>query len=159
MTVTLPSTVPDGETTLTIQGASGSLLRNAFVTVRVRAASLTSTFTVPTGTQSLTALGTSDWAHWGLSTATSYSHKAAVTPLISNVTLVGGGSALRLHQQPGRFQLDRRNADGHRHEHDHRHLRRWGNRGFRLTVPADTTTRTLTLFVGVWQAQGGSWPS
>ena len=157
LTVTLPSTVPDGETTLTIQGASGSLLRNAFVTVRVRAASLTSTFTVPTGTQSLTALGTSDWAHWGLSTATSYSHKAAVTPLISNVTLVGGGLALRFTNNPVGFSWTGGTPTATGTNTTTGIYVAGVNRGFRLTVPA-VTTRTLTLLFGVWHSQARLWP-
>ena len=126
LTVTLPSAVAAGETTFTIQGASGPLVRNAFVTLSVSAASLTGAFAVPTGAQSLPALGTSDWAHWGVSAATSYTHRAAVTPLISNVTLVGGGSAQRYTNNPVGFSWIDGTPDGRRDEHDHRHLRRRG---------------------------------
>ena len=154
LTVTLPSAVAAGETTLTIQGASGPLVRNAFVTLSVSAASLTSAFAVPTGAQSLPALGTSDWAHWGVSAATSYTHKAAVTPLISNVTLVGGGSAQRYTNNPVGFSwTDGTPAAAATNTTTGIYVAGI-NRGFRLTVPADTTPRTLTLFVGVWREQG-----
>ena len=49
--------------------------------------------------QTLSTLGTSDWAHWG-NTRRRLTHKAAITPLISNVTLVGGGSAQRYTNHP-----------------------------------------------------------
>ena len=108
----------------------------------------------PPSSIDLTSEGTTDWAHWGLTTASSFDHKSNVTQQISNYTRVGTGSG-------GNF------TDGSI-------LYSWSdgtpvtsvtnsgsaiyiaglNKGFEINVPADTTSRTLKLYVGVYAAQG-----
>ena len=111
------------------------------------------TAAAPTSTD-LTLEGTTDWAHWGLTTASSFDHKSNVTQQISNYTRIGSGSG-------GNF------TDGSI-------LYSWSdgtpvtsatnsgsaiyipglNKGFEINVPADTTSRTLKVYVGVYAAQG-----
>jgi hypothetical protein len=99
MTVTTGSSTPVGSSPVTITGTSGSLSRQTGVTLTVTSGgtggSLSGSLATPSGTQNLTSLGTVDWAHWGLTTAGSFNHKAGVTQQISNFTIVGTGPANR----------------------------------------------------------------
>src|SRR5947207_15024819 len=56
------------------------------------AGSLSGTVNPPPPSVNLTTEGTSDWAHWGLNTATDFNHKATGGTQISNVSLIGAGS-------------------------------------------------------------------
>ena len=58
----------------------------------------------PTTSQNLTAAGTSDWVHWGYSSAYNVDRKAGVTPLISNYTPIGGGTYATYGNNPINFQ-------------------------------------------------------
>ena len=155
-TLTLGTTTgtPAGTFPLTIVATSGSIGHQVPVTLVVVGGSLTGGVGTPAGVQTLSTLGSSDWAHWGVSAATSYTHKTAVTPLISNVTLVGGGTALRFTNNPVGFSWTGGTPTAAATNTTTGIYVAGINRGFRLTVPADTTPRTLTLFVGVWRAQG-----
>jgi hypothetical protein len=106
------------------------------------------------GSVDLASEGTLDWAHWGLDTPASFDHKAGVTQRISNYVVVGGGSVNRLT--------------------DLAYSHTWAGgtptqsaatttgvtfsgaalNGFQVTAPADTSVRTLKLYVGAWYAQG-----
>ncbi|MBK9171798.1 MAG: hypothetical protein IPM28_02180 [Chloracidobacterium sp.] len=80
-----------------LTGDDGSLTATDEVTVTVNAAggsgslSVTSAVT-PTGAVDLSAEGTADWAHWGLTSAGSFNRKSGVTQQISNYTRVGTGT-------------------------------------------------------------------
>ena len=102
----------------------------------------------------LTTEGTADWAHWGLTTASSFDHKAGVTSQISNITPVGsapkrykGDAAWSAHSwsdgTPTATQAGTQS------------MVYWlGNgSGYQLTVPADTTVRTLRLYLGGWASK------
>ncbi len=99
----------------------------------------------------LTTLGTSDWAHWGRGGAYgNFDHKAAGSSQISNATVVGAGA------NSGGYTDASRNAtwtDGSptaSDNNDHGYI--WSNgalnTGYSFTAPADTTTRTLTIYAG-----------
>ncbi|HSQ67924.1 MAG TPA: hypothetical protein VLM85_32160 [Polyangiaceae bacterium] len=108
------------------------------------------------GLKNLSTEGTLDWAHWGLSNVNSFNHKSGVTPQISNFKRLGNGPTLRLNCCADRFSwtggtptasatnviggvyVDTPNANGD---------------GFELTMPADTTTKTLKLYTGFWCAR------
>ena len=154
VTITVPASVAHGESTLSILGASGSLRRSAFVTLRVNAPNLSGGVAVPTGDQVLSTLGPSDWAHWGVTSETSHTHKAAVTPLISFYTVVGGGEATRYTNHPIGFSWTGGTPTASATNSTTGVYVAGVNRGFRITVPADTSTRTLILYVGVFQSQG-----
>ena len=106
------------------------------------------------GTVNLTTEGTQDWGHWGLYEASSFIHKAVVSPQISNYSVLGTGAVSRYAD----LAYSHAWTDG------------WGTpaatattgvfvsgavgNGFQLTAPADTNTRTLRLYVGAWFAKG-----
>jgi hypothetical protein len=157
MTITTTSGTPLGTTAIAITGTSGSLVRTANVSLTVTsgvAGTLSGALSTPTGAQNLSTLGTSDWAHYGHTSSTSYNHKSGMTPQISNVTVVGSNPATRYANHLVGFTW---NGGTPTASATNSATGLWVsgvNNGFRVTVPADTSTRTLSLYVGVWSAGG-----
>jgi hypothetical protein len=108
----------------------------------------------PSGTQNLTTLGTLDWAHWGLTSASSFDHKAGVTSQISNYTVVGTGPVNRYTDNAfGYSWTDGTPTASATASTTGVYVSSVGN-GFQITAPADTTQRTLTVYVDAYHAQG-----
>jgi hypothetical protein len=108
----------------------------------------------PTGPVQLTQGGTLDWAHWGLNTATDYDHKAAVTPQIGNFSVVGSGTVSRyINNSVGFTWTDGTPTATVTNSTTGVYIVGQNN-GFRLTLPADATTRTVKVYVGAWHTQG-----
>jgi hypothetical protein len=120
------------------------------------AGSLTCSRALIPASVSLTAEGPVDWAHWGLTTATSFNHKSGVTPpRISNYALVGAAAADRYQDNPNLYSWgDGTPTATNSGTPTGVYVGGVLSNGFRLTVPADTTVRTLKLYIGVWDAQG-----
>ena len=115
---------------------------------------LTGALTTPSGAPNLTSVGTSDWAHWGLTSASSFDHKASGGGEISNYTLVGAGNVLNFGNNPVGFTwTDGTPTASTTNSTTGIFVAGQGN-GFRITAPADTTKRTLSVYVGVWESQG-----
>lgn len=129
-----------------------------------RAGTLTGTFApVASGSNvDLTAVGKLDWAHWGLYTDTSMNRKASVSPQISNFTLLGdSGDYLAAYQYSD-------NANSYSWQDgtpvsvvSHTTTGVWAygspiapGAGFEISVPADTTQKTLEVFLGAYAAKG-----
>src|SRR5712691_10625623 len=124
---------------------------------------LSGTFTsIHTGADiNLTAAGPLDWVHWGLYTDTSLDRKSGVTPQISDWTVIGPSNAFTAAYQFGD------NANGYSWSDGtptasvtNTTTGVWAygvpniGTGFELSVPADTTTRTLKVYVGAFAARG-----
>lgn len=99
-------------------------------------------------TVNLTTMGTSDWAKWP-----NYLHKISGGGKIGNYISIGSGTvssygndARTVSWSDGTPTVSGSNQAG-------LFVLGLGN-GFKLTVPADTTTRTLTLYVGGWNSTG-----
>ena len=158
MTVTTSGSTPVGSSTLTITGTSGSLSHQTTVTLTVTSGgttgSLAASLATPSGTQNLTSLGTGDWAHWGITAATSFDHKAGVTSQISNYTMVGASAANRYSDNGfGYTWTGGTPTASATNTTTGVYVEGVGN-GFRITAPADTTQRTLTVYVDAYHAQG-----
>ncbi|MBV8828636.1 MAG: hypothetical protein JO108_05360, partial [Acidobacteriaceae bacterium] len=110
--------------------------------------------TTPSGAQNLTQLGTADWAHWGLSSGTSFDHKTSGNTQISNYTIVGTGPVNNYTDNPVGFTWTDGTPTASATNSTTGAYISGVNNGFQLTAPADQTTRTLTVYVGVWQSQG-----
>jgi parallel beta-helix repeat protein len=104
----------------------------------------------------LTALGTSDWAHWGLNgSGSAFDHKATGNSQISIVTAVGAGGY-------GGYSDSSRTVswtDGMpvaSDTADHGYI--WANNalgaGYSFTVPASTTTHTVYVYLGGYSSGG-----
>jgi len=129
------------------------------------AASLTGSFaSIPQGTNvNLTVEGPIDWIHWGLYTETSLDRKAGVTPLISDFTVLYATNGYAFVYQfadnyngyswsDGTPTLSVTNTTTGVWAYG---VPTMGS-GFQFTVPADTTLRTLKVYVGTFAAVADS---
>jgi hypothetical protein len=101
-------------------------------------------------TNNLTADGTADWVHWGLTAATSVNRKANVPLQISGITPLGAA--------PKRFAGNPANWWTHSWSDGTPAVSQAGfpggtyfagvGNGYTFTVPAETTSRTLKVYVG-----------
>ncbi len=110
----------------------------------------------PATNVNLTTEGTVDWAHWGLTTASSFDHKTAVSQVIPNVAPVGVNAN----------KIDRYadNLTGYTWTDGTPTVAATNtptgvlvsglNNGFELTLPASPTLRRVKIYVGLYGAQG-----
>lgn len=135
-----------------------------------RAATLTGSFTpIAAGTEAdLTLTGKLDWVHWGLGADHAIDRKASVAPLISDFSIVSMNVASNPMSFATSYWLDDPSSgtcswsDGNPTISATNTYSRvlaysyptLGGCGFKLTLPADTTTRTLTLYVGTISSLG-----
>jgi serine/threonine protein kinase len=107
-------------------------------------------------TYSLTNEGTLDWIDWGLNTPQDVNRKANVQQQISNFTLIGNCTV----QRDSYYSNSNIEWFDGTPQPDTASSQTWGiyvtgiNNGFSLTVPANTTQRTLRLYVGAKLARG-----
>ena len=116
--------------------------------------SLTGSRAVPTNRVNLTLEGTSDWAHWGLDSETSFDHKNGVAQQISDFTVLGTNSVQRLSDNFTAYSW----ADGTptpNATNSTTGVFIYGvTNGFQIQAPADTTPRRLKVYVGLYGARG-----
>jgi len=124
------------------------------VTASTGGGALAGAVAAPSAVENLSQLGASDWAHWGLLSDTSFTHKAAVAQQISNYTPVGGPAAQRYTDNPMGYSWTGGTPTASATNTTTGIWVAGLNRGFRITAPADTTVRTLKVFVGIWNTQG-----
>jgi hypothetical protein len=104
-----------------------------------------------TGSLNLTAQGTSDWTSWK-GGSNPLSRKAGVTPLISDYMQIGSEAAEGAGTQATYIWTDGTPVVSNSSQTGIR-VFNLGS-GFRVTVPADTTARTVNLYVGAKNARG-----
>jgi len=124
------------------------------VIVTTTGGALSGTSDTPPMEVNLTTEGRTDWAHWGLITENSFDHKAGVSPQISNYAVLGS--------EPAYPYAD--NVNGHTWTDGTPTLSAsstptgvyvvgTGN-GFEITAPADTTIKTIQVYLGTYAARG-----
>jgi hypothetical protein len=146
---TLPGTYP-----LVLTGTSGALSHTANLSLTVTGVgALSGSVAAPAAAVQLTTEGTSDWAHWGLNTATDWNHKNGVTSQIGTFTSVAGGAAGRYADNSTAFTWTDGTPTATATNTTTGLYLAGQNQGFRLTLPADPTTRTVRVYVGAWRAQ------
>jgi hypothetical protein len=110
----------------------------------------------------LSAIGNLDWVHWGLYTDSSVDREGGVSPQISDYTVIGSSNDYLAAYQ----YVD--NVNGYSWTDGtptmsvtNTHTGVWAygtpiflGSGFRITAPADSTVRTLKVFVGVYNGGG-----
>ena len=102
----------------------------------------------------LSKQGTLDWAHWGLQNSKSFAHKQGVTQSISTYTRIGHAPVRSFNDSPTKYSWTGGKPQANV-QNTTTGVWTYGlHNGFQITVPADTTSRTLKLYVGVWRAQG-----
>lgn len=106
------------------------------------------------GTVNLTTEGTMDWAHWGMSDAASFNHKAGVTQQIPTFTTIGTATPVAsLGNFVNFIWTDGTPTAGSAAIANAIYVKGEGN-GFTLTAPADLTQRTLKVYVSALDAKG-----
>ena len=96
----------------------------------------------------LSTEGTSDWAHWGLTTPTSFNHKNGITQQISNYSVLGTGLIQRYTNNPNLYSWSGGTPTASASNTATGLYVIGVNNGFQITAPADTTIRTLKMYVG-----------
>jgi hypothetical protein len=96
--------------------------------------------------------GTDDWAHWGLNAAGDFDHKSGVTQQIARYAQIGSGTVARYTSNLVKYSWTGGTPTASSTETDAAVFLVGNGQGFRITVPADSTQRTLKLYVGGWQA-------
>lgn len=110
--------------------------------------------TNPQTTVDLSAVGNADWAHWGLTGANSFNHRSGVTQQISNFVPLGTGTIQQFTENPSTYSWSDGTPTVAASTTDTGVYTIGPNNGFQITVPADTTQRSLKLYVGVSAATG-----
>ncbi|MGO8847356.1 MAG: hypothetical protein ACLQFI_18875 [Methylocella sp.] len=108
--------------------------------------------TTPVNLTSLATSGNSDWAHWGFGSSSGFDHKSGAGH-ISNVSLVGGAtSSLQYTASAIGFTWTDGTPDGaETNTTTFIYCAPGANgRGYSFTVPADTTTRTLLVWIAAY---------
>jgi fibronectin type 3 domain-containing protein len=109
--------------------------------------SLAGSVATSAATVDLTATGTADWAHWP-----GYDHKSTGGSQLQTFTAIGGtvqtytNDPRRLTWSDGTPAATGSSTSGV--------YINGINKGFRVIAPADTSTRTLKLYVGGWNSTG-----
>ena len=112
-----------------------------------------STVLPTTGTSAnLTTEGSADWAHWGTNTAASFDRKSGASQ-ISNYTLIGTQAAQRLTDSTVSYSWTDGTPTASTTNNTTGIFTSAANNGFQITVPADTTLKTLKIYLGSWYAQ------
>jgi len=144
------------DTAVSFNGTGTTLLDAAIKWAR-GGASISVSLVVSSGSPSvdLTTEGVNDWTHWGLTTASSFDHKAGVTSLISNYTVLGTAGVLRLTDNPTMFSWSNGTpTQATVNTSTGVFVNASVGNGFQIIVPADTNLRTLKIYLGLWYAQG-----
>lgn len=119
--------------------------------------SLTGSLTVPPNlptSVNLTAEGTADWTHWGLATNSLFNRKASVAAQISNFTKIGTNAVARYTDNYTGYSWSDGTPAASASSTTTGIFTSGATNGFELTAPADTTSRTLKVYVGLYGAQG-----
>jgi len=107
-----------------------------------------------TSTVNLSAEGTSDWAHWGLLRESSYDHKFGIVPQISTYIGVDYSPAFRFTDNPVGYTWTNGTPTAAATNTTTGVYFSGVSEGFAFSVPADTSLRTLKLYVGAFAARG-----
>ena len=101
-----------------------------------------------------TAEGTSDWAHWGLSSSASFDHRAGVPRQIGNFTKIGTDSVQRQTDNFTAFSWSEGTPTLSAYATKTAVFIHGVTNGFLLAAPAGTNASTLKVYVGLYGAEG-----
>jgi hypothetical protein len=109
----------------------------------------------------LTTEGTADWAHWGLTSPTSFDHKSGVGQSISDFTVLGSHPVMRYSNNYSHFSWSDGTPALEASATPTGVFIIGQDSGFHLTFPADASPRRLKLYVGGYgmQANFQAWLS
>ena len=146
----------DGQTLTVSYVVTGSNAANSFITLESAALENVGTIDVPTLTGSMTTVsninlttkGPTDWVHWGRISSEPWDRKAGITPLLSDQTHVG------IDVSPTSTATDTRydwfDGQPNTQVFTQTGLRVFDiNKGMSFTAPANTSVKTLKVYVGL----------
>ena len=142
-------------------GAGASSSKTIEVTVLAAAsddasasASLTGALSTAPFLVNLSTEGNSDWIHWGLTSKTDVDRKAGVSAQISQITSIGGALAPQFKRTKSAYTWSQGSPTA-KVTSTTTGLRIYGiGKGFKFTAPANTTERTLKVYLGANSATG-----
>lgn len=103
----------------------------------------------------LTTQGTADWAMWGYKASENWEHDSSGNSQISNIGVYGAGGAGQFTNSLITTTWSNGSPDASVSATPNGYYNGGGTGdGFIFTAPADTTTRTLTVYVGGWESGG-----
>jgi len=102
----------------------------------------------------LTPEGTTDWAHWGLVTGSSFDHKNGVTQKISGLTVLGTNLLQQYSDNHTGFSWSDGTPTPSATNSTTGVYITGETNGFEIYAPADTTTKRLKVYVGLYGARG-----
>ena len=154
-TLTIAANAAAGPRNITIVTPNGTSNSIAFtVSQSASGGSLTGSVATPPNSQNLSTQGTTDWAHWGLAAPSDFNHKAGVVSQISNYTVIGSAIAYQSTGSPAGFSWTGGTPTSSSGGTNTGVYVSGQNGGFEIAAAADTTPRTLRLYVGVSGAAG-----
>ena len=114
---------------------------------------LSGSVATPPAQLNLTAEGPLDWTHWGLTSANSFNRKSGVTPLLGDFTKIGSNPVMQYSNNFTRYSWSDGTPVSSASGTPTGVFITGQDSGFALTIPADTTTRRLKLYVGGYGVQ------
>jgi len=102
----------------------------------------------------LTTTATSDWAQWGLTTATDYNHKATGAGQIGNFSVIGGVGTQQLADAAVAYSWSDGQPTASAVGSTTGVFVAGAGSGLTFSVPASATPRTLTVYVSSYHAEG-----
>jgi hypothetical protein len=139
--------------TISASNALGIGQATLTLTIKVPGSMVGSGAAGTTATVNLTTEGTDDWAHWGFS-GTTMNHKSVSGNAVNHITETHVGSAAQYNNNANGYTwTDGTPTANATASTTGIYIQQVGN-GFTITVPADRTTRTVTLYLGGYLAAG-----
>ena len=108
----------------------------------------------PPSQVNLTSEGTSDWIYWGLGSGSTVDRKNGVPPQISTFRNVGNATAMAFNNNNVAYSWSDGTPDRTIANTTTAVYISGVNNGFSFSVPANTTTQTLRVYVDVSLSQG-----
>jgi uncharacterized repeat protein (TIGR01451 family) len=141
------------DTTAAAFNANGTALLDAAIRWARGNGSASATVTSsPPASVDLTAQGVVDWAHWGFNGPANFDHKSNIAQQISNFTQIGTAIPGWFIGSPTTFNWTNGTPTVNASTQGGLVDGSTGN-GYEITVPADSTLKTLKLYVGSWYGQ------
>jgi hypothetical protein len=118
-------------------------------------ASLSGSFTTlpPGANVNLTSEGLLDWAHWGMSVPDDFNHRAGAAQQISNFMLIGEAEVLQFEDNATGYSWSDGTPTIEGNNQTAGIYVSGLDNGFEVSASADTTVRTLKLYVGAYAAR------
>lgn len=125
-----------------------------YIAARLISGALTGSLAAAPDKVTLSGSDITDWVHWGYCNASGYNRKSGITQQISNFSAVGSGTIAWMADNPVSYSWAGGTPVASVSSVTSAPCISGIGNGFQISVPADTTQKTLKLYVGAWKAKG-----